>query len=89
MSATATRKKKFQFPSAVTTLAIVTVLVWIGAIFLPSGRYQLDGEGSPIPGTFERVPSPLEGWANVQQLLLAPINGIYGLFNPETDFVDT
>ena len=87
--AESTTKKKFQFPSAVTTLAIVTVLVWIAAIFLPSGRYQLDGEGAPIPGTFEQVPSPLEGWAYFQQLLLAPINGIYGLFNPETDFVDT
>jgi uncharacterized ion transporter superfamily protein YfcC len=82
-------KKKFQFPSAVTTLAIVTVLVWIAAIFLPSGRYQLDADGAPIPGTFEEVPSPLEGWAYFQQLLLAPINGIYGLFNPDTDFVDT
>jgi uncharacterized ion transporter superfamily protein YfcC len=86
---TASTKKKFEFPSAVTTLAIVTVLVWVAAIFLPSGRYQLDAEGSPIPGTFQQVPSPLEGWANVQQLLLAPINGIYGLFNPASDFVDT
>ncbi|MEZ5184192.1 MAG: hypothetical protein R2720_00465 [Candidatus Nanopelagicales bacterium] len=88
MSDTAT-KKKFQFPSAVTTLAIVTVLVWVGAIFLPSGRYQLDADGAPIPGTFEQVPSPLEGWAYFQQLILAPVNGIYGLLNPETDFVDT
>ena len=86
---TATKKKKFEFPTAVTTLAIVTVLVWVAAIFLPSGRYQLDGEGAPIPGTFEQVPSPLEGWAYFQQLVLAPINGIYGLFNSETDFVDT
>jgi uncharacterized ion transporter superfamily protein YfcC len=95
MSATATetesgtKKKKFQFPSAVTTLVIVTLLVWVGAIFLPSGRYQLDDSGSPIPGTFEQVQSPLEGWAYFQQLLLAPINGIYGLFNEQTEFVDT
>lgn len=82
-------KKKFEFPSAVTTLVIVNILVWGAAVFLPSGRYQLDAEGSPIPGTFETVPSPLEGWASVQQLLLAPINGIYGLLNPQTDIVDT
>ena len=88
-SAPVAGKSKFQFPSAVTTLAIVTVLVWVAAIFLPAGQYDLDADGSPIPGTFTEVPSPLEGWAKVQQLILAPINGIYGLFNPETDVVDT
>ena len=30
-------KRSFQFPSAVTTLVIVTLLVWIAALFLPSG----------------------------------------------------
>jgi len=89
MSEVAPKKKKFGFPTAVTTLGIVTLLVWVAAIFLPSGRYQLDEDGSVIPGTFEQIPSPLEGWANVQQLILAPINGIYGLLNPVTDFVDT
>ena len=88
-SAPVAGKSKFQFPSAVTTLAIVTVLVWVAAIFLPAGQYDLDADGSPIPGTFTEVPSPLEGWAKVQQLILAPVNGIYGLFNPETDVVDT
>ena len=28
-----------KFPGAVTTLAIVTVLVWVAALFIPSGRY--------------------------------------------------
>lgn len=83
------QKKKFEFPSAVTTLAIVTFLVWFAALFIPAGRYTLDADGAPIPGTYEQVPSPLDFWASVQQLLLAPINGIYGLFNLETDVVDT
>ncbi|MDQ1247859.1 MAG: hypothetical protein QG597_2231 [Actinomycetota bacterium] len=82
-------KRTFAFPSAVTTLALVTVLVWVAALFLPAGQYDLDADGSPIPGTYTQVPSPLEGWAKVQQLILAPVNGIYGLFNPDTDFVDT
>ena len=30
-----------QFPSAVTTLAIVTVLVWLVALFLPSGQLRV------------------------------------------------
>lgn len=83
------KKKKFSFPSAVTTLAIVTVGVWIAAIFIPAGRYQLDDSGSPIPGTFENIPNPLSWVDRIQQLLLSPINGLYGLFNAETETVDT
>lgn len=83
------RKKKFEFPSAVTTLAIVTFLVWFAALFIPAGEYTLDEDGGPIPGTYQQVPSPLTFGESVQQLLLSPINGIYGLFNLETDFVDT
>jgi uncharacterized ion transporter superfamily protein YfcC len=77
------KRRKFEFPSAVTTLVIVTVLVWIMALFLPSGRYLQDENGSPIPGTFEQVPSPLTFWESVQQLILAPINGVYGLLNDD------
>ena len=44
-------KGRFGFPSAVTTLAIVTVLVWLAALFVPAGRYDTDADGSPIPGT--------------------------------------
>jgi len=83
------KKARFAFPSAVTTLAIVTVLVWVAALFIPAGRYQLDATGSPIPGTFTQVPSPLTFGAKAQQLFLAPINGIHGLLNPKTEFVDT
>ena len=82
-------KKRFAFPSAVTTLAIVTVLVWVAALFIPAGRYKLDESGSPLPGTFTPVPSPLSFGEKVQQLFLAPINGTYGLLNPKTEFVDT
>ena len=84
-----TPRRTFQFPSAVTTLAIVTVLVWVAALFIPAGRYRLDADGSPIPGTFAQVPSPLSFGESVQQLILSPINGIYGLLNPDTDIVDT
>jgi uncharacterized ion transporter superfamily protein YfcC len=81
-------KKKFEFPSAVATLAIVTVLVWFAALFIPAGKYTLDAEGSPLPGTYEQVPSPLSFGEAVQQLILAPVNGIYGLLNLE-GVVDT
>ena len=82
-------RSQLKFPGAVATLAIVTVLVWVAALFIPSGRYLTDIDGSPIPGTFERVPSPLSFGEKVEQLILAPVNGVYGLRNAETDFVST
>lgn len=83
------KKRSFQFPSAVTTLALVTILVWIGALLIPAGRYQTAPDGSPIPGTYQQVDSPLSFGEKVQQLVLAPVNGTYGLQNPETEVVDT
>ncbi len=78
-----------RFPGAVATLAIVTVLVWVAALFIPAGRYLTDIDGSPIPGTFEQVPSPLNFSEKLEQLILAPVNGVYGLRNAETEFVST
>jgi uncharacterized ion transporter superfamily protein YfcC len=83
------RKRRFEFPSAVTTLAIVTLLVWVAALFIPAGRYATDADGSPIPGTYERIESPLGGSQRLEQLVLAPVNGIYGLLSPERGIVDT
>jgi uncharacterized ion transporter superfamily protein YfcC len=81
-------KRRLAFPSAVTTLAIVTVVVWIAALFLPAGTYQHAADGSPIPGTYEQIPSPLSFGEKVQQLFLSPVNGLYGLQSPETGYVD-
>jgi uncharacterized ion transporter superfamily protein YfcC len=81
--------RSFTFPSAVSTLALVTLLVWVAALFIPAGRYQLDADGSPIPGTYEQVPSPLGFGERVEQLVLAPINGTYGLQDPVTEVVGT
>jgi uncharacterized ion transporter superfamily protein YfcC len=80
---------RFKFPGAVTTLAIVTVLVWVAALFIPSGRYLTDVDGSPIPGTFEQIASPLTLSETVRQLILAPVNGVYGLRSPVSETVDT
>lgn len=82
-------ERSFQFPSAVTTLAIVTVLVWVVALVIPSGQYDTDQDGSPIPGTFQETPSPLTFGESVEQLVLSPINGTYGLLDPDSDVVDT
>ncbi|MCB0900649.1 MAG: YfcC family protein, partial [Actinobacteria bacterium] len=80
--------RSFTFPSAVTTLALVTVAVWVAALLIPAGEYQLDSDGSPVPGTYQQIPSPLSFGDRVQQLVLAPINGLYGLLDAE-GFVST
>ena len=57
--------------------------------FIPPGRYAVDADGSPIPGTYERIESRLAVGDGVEQLVLAPVNGIYGLLSPVQGFVDT
>ncbi|HRP27547.1 MAG TPA: hypothetical protein PLG77_03850, partial [Burkholderiaceae bacterium] len=79
----------FKFPGAVTTLAIVTLLVWVAVLFIPAGTYEHDADGSTIPGTYQQIPSPLTFGEKVNQLILSPVNGVYGLRNPGTAYVDT
>jgi len=88
-SAPTPAKKKFEFPGAVTMLAIVTILVWVAALFIPAGRFGVDVDGSPVPGSFETVTSPLSFWERIQQLILSPVNGLYGVQDSITGFVDT
>lgn len=82
-------KKKFQFPGAVTVLAIVAVLVWLATFFIPAGSYQHDADGAPIAGSYQQIPSPLSFGERLQQLILSPINGSYGLQDLTNGFVDT
>ncbi len=82
-------KKGSRFPSAVSILGIVTLLVWVAALFIPAGAYQHDEDGAPIPGTYQRLGSALTIGERVTQLLLSPINGVYGLRGAESGIVDT
>jgi uncharacterized ion transporter superfamily protein YfcC len=88
-TAAAAPKRSFKFPGAVATLAIVSVLVWLAALVIPPGAYRIDEDGAPIPGTYTRIESPLAPGERVQQLILAPVNGVYGLRSPDTEIVDT
>jgi len=81
-------RKKFEFPTALTTVAVVTFAVWLAALFIPAGAYEHNEDGAPIPGTYHRVESPLSAGEKLQQLVLAPVNGMYGL-RTDTGFVDT
>jgi uncharacterized ion transporter superfamily protein YfcC len=49
-------EKRFKFPTAFTVLAAVLLLVWIASFFVPAGRYELK-DGSPVPGTYHKLPS--------------------------------
>jgi uncharacterized ion transporter superfamily protein YfcC len=80
-------KKGFQFPSTMTVLIIVTFLVWIAAFLIPSGTYEHDENGVPQPGSYRQIDSPQDFGERVGDFFLAPVNGLYGLQNPETGIV--
>ena len=81
------QRRKRSFPPPVVILTVLLVLVWIAAFFIPSGQYALDAAGSPIAGSFRFVPAPLDFGGRVRDLLLAPINGMYGVRDLETGMV--
>ena len=80
-------KKGLQFPGTLTVLVIVTFLVWLAAFIIPSGTYQHDESGVPAPGSFTRIDSPQDFGDRVGDFFLAPVNGLYGLQDPETGVV--
>lgn len=75
------------FPSALTVLALVTVLIWIAAFFIPPGEFQLDEDGSPIAGTYQRIDDPQTFGERVEDLVTAPVNGLYGIVDPDSGAV--
>ncbi|MFA6297738.1 MAG: YfcC family protein [Nocardioides sp.] len=77
-------KRSFRFPSAFTVLFIVTIAVWLLAFIVPTGNYQVDPEtGAPVPGSYEGTDSALSFGDRLMELFLAPINGLYGVINPD------
>ena len=71
----------FSLPSAYTILFALIVLMAIATYIIPAGRYELDEDGQPIPGSYAEVEQ------NPQRIitdsLLAPINGLYGIESAE------
>ena len=80
-------EKGFQFPNTMTVLIIVTFLVWVAAFLIPSGVYQHDENGVPKPGSYHQIDSPQDFGERVGDFFKAPVNGLYGLQNPETGVV--
>ncbi|WP_328718599.1 YfcC family protein [Streptomyces sp. NBC_00247] len=77
-------KRKFTFPSALTVLALVTLAVWALAFLIPSGAYDRNDDGAPVQGTYHRVPSGQSLVDRLNDLFLSPVNGLYGVRDPET-----
>ncbi len=77
-------KPKFTFPSALTVLAIVTIAVWLLAFLIPSGLYDRNDAGAPIQGTYHRVDSGQSFVDRLNDLFLAPVNGLYGIQDQKT-----
>jgi uncharacterized ion transporter superfamily protein YfcC len=90
---TENEKKTFSFPQALTVLMIVLLVVWVAAFFIPSGSYELDEDGGPVPGTYQAIEncsggedtgcidkSPLKMF---QMLWVATPNGLYGIEDGE------
>jgi hypothetical protein len=80
-------KKGFEFPGTLTVLVIVTFLVWVAAFLIPSGTYVHDESGVPQPGSYQRIDSPQDVGERIEDFFLAPVNGLYGLQDPETGVV--
>ncbi|MFH8486360.1 YfcC family protein [Streptomyces longisporoflavus] len=95
MSATSTdpgtqeprHRGKFTFPSALTVLAIVTVAVWLLAFLIPSGAYDRNDKGAPVQGSYHRVDSGQSFVDRLNDLFLAPVNGLYGIQDEKSGLV--
>ncbi|MET9607655.1 Na+/H+ antiporter NhaC family protein [Streptomyces sp. NPDC006512] len=72
------------FPSALTVLALVTVAVWLLAFLVPAGQYTRDADGVPVSGTYHRVDSTQSFTDRLNDLFLAPVNGLYGIQDTAT-----
>lgn len=81
------RRGKFTFPSALTILAIVTVGVWLLAFLIPSGAYDRDDKGAPVQGSYHRVDSGQTFVDRLNDLFLAPVNGLYGIQDEKSGVV--
>jgi uncharacterized ion transporter superfamily protein YfcC len=71
------KQRSFQLPSAYTILFALIVLMAIATWLIPAGTYDVDKDGSPIPGTYHSVPS--HPARILVDSLTAPINGLYGI----------
>ncbi|MEV4441726.1 YfcC family protein [Streptomyces sp. NPDC049577] len=78
------RKRGFVFPSALTVLAAVTIVVWALTFVIPSGAYRRNPEGNPVQGSYHHEAAPGDFVHRLGDLFLAPVNGLYGVRDAAT-----
>ena len=73
-------RRQAGFPAPITILTLVLVLSLL-TFFIPSGQYQLDASGSPIPGSFIQ---PIRHWISSHASGTAAGAGerVYGIQDP-------
>jgi uncharacterized ion transporter superfamily protein YfcC len=69
-------KRHFVFPTAYTILGLLILVMAALTFIIPAGRYDLNEEGTPIPGTYHQVESNPQ---RPRAAILAPIDGMYGI----------
>jgi uncharacterized ion transporter superfamily protein YfcC len=87
-----TKARRWRFPTAFTVLAIVLLAVWIASFVIPSGSYETDKAGGPVPGSYSELPDcPVDKGEGpcadksvteqLKQLWISVPNGLYGIEN--------
>jgi uncharacterized ion transporter superfamily protein YfcC len=77
-------KPGFRFPSALTVLAIVTIVVWALAFAIPAGEYRRGPDGKPVAGSYSHTESTQDFVQRLNDLFLSPVNGLYGIKDGRT-----
>jgi uncharacterized ion transporter superfamily protein YfcC len=79
-------KRKFRFPTAFTVLFFVLLIVWALTFIIKPGSYSYvscdGGNAKPIPNTYEQIDVDITVADRVYDLLLSPVNGLYGIRVP-------
>ena len=61
----------------------VTIAVWVLAFIVPTGTYETEETGAPFPGPTSHATPACPSSDRLMELFLSPINGLYGVENPE------
>lgn len=80
-------RRKRSFPTPATILIGVLLVVWLLTFLIPSGEYQRDELGRPVPGSFETTDLGMGVMDRLSILLQSPTNGLYGIRDAETGFI--
>jgi uncharacterized ion transporter superfamily protein YfcC len=80
--------RRWRFPSAFTVLFVVTILVWLLAFIVPTGKYATDADtGRIVPGSYARTDADLSFVDRTYDLYMSPVNGLYGVKSADSGHI--